>query len=60
MTKTPEDLQAGAEIEVTPEMIECGFDILLNYGLTEQVEDAVLDVYREMASHDPARVGSCS
>ncbi len=32
MIKIPEDRQAGAEIEATPEMIQAGFDVLLCYG----------------------------
>ena len=41
------------EIEVTLEMIEAGFDDLLNYGVTELTQDAALEVYRAMASRAP-------
>ena len=53
MVKIPEDRHAGAEIEVTPEMVEAGFDVLLNHGVTELTQNAALEVYRAMASRAP-------
>ncbi len=44
----------------TSEMIERGFEVLLNYGITDRTEDAVRDVYRAMVSIDPARAGRLS
>lgn len=48
------------EIEITPAMIEAGFWVLFNYGITEDVRQAARDVYRAMvaASSHPSEVRS--
>jgi len=38
------------QIEVTPEMIEAAFDILLNHGVTDRTHEVAVDVYRAMAA----------
>ena len=49
MIKTPEDRQAGAEIEVTPEMIEAGVEAYVFFDpRVEEKEDLVVDVYVAM------------
>ena len=42
MIKTPEDRQAGAEIEVTPEMIEAGVSVLDEFEI--YLEGGNLDI----------------
>lgn len=47
------DRQAGAEIEVTPEMIEAGVDVALSYDseeLLENITGIVPEIYRAMCS----------
>ena len=47
MIKTPEDRQAGAEIEVTPEMIEAGVDCFYGWPVSVNNEPS-LDEMEEM------------
>ena len=45
MIKTPEDRQAGAEIEVTPEMIEAGVEAYVFFDpRVDEKEGLVVDV----------------
>ena len=59
--------QAGAEegvteIVVTPEMIEAGFKILQDSGLTDDLLEAdkctVAEIFRAMSQFDPCRQAS--
>lgn len=53
MAESHEAGQAGAEIEVTPEMIEVGFRVLCDSGIVDDPLEAdkctVAEVYRAMA-----------
>ena len=49
MIKTPEDRQAGAEIEVTPEMIDAGLAAMASYDCRFEPPDAaVVRIFRAM------------
>ena len=47
------DRQVGADVEITPEMIEAGAMELAKFGWEDELEDGAAAIYRAMALLSP-------